>query len=71
MPETEASFCVREDYDEILFGRANATGAALAEFCQNFDVFRLPIFRNEAEMLVKEAEPGHRRRVEYLTVKGK
>lgn len=82
----------KELYDEILFGRGNAAGTILGEYCedksipvteiirklltvteaqftavihayrdklkneefhQNFDVFRLPIFRNEAEMLEK------------------
>ena len=82
----------KELYNEILFGRGNAAGTILGEYCedksipvteiirklltvteaqftavihayrdklkneefrQNFDVFRLPIFRNEAEMLEK------------------
>ena len=82
----------KELYNEILFGRGNAAGTILGEYCedksipvteiirklltvteaqftavihayrdklkneefrQNFDVFRLPIFRNEAVMLEK------------------
>ncbi len=82
----------KELYDAILFGRGNAAGTILGEYCddksipvteiikkllmvtqaqfvevinlyrdklkneefrQNFDVFRLPIFRNEAKMLEK------------------
>lgn len=82
----------KELYDEIIFGRGNATGNLLEKYCndksipvidimkqflmvlekqftenieiyidklkgeefrQNFDVFRLPIFRSEAKMLEK------------------